>query len=99
MGTDRPEKCIDQPPYLHCMVSWQSLVSDPSGRSFARRPLGKALVVCVRHGTTPSALIGENGGFVCDGVPGHTTEDVLNLGYGRAASVGAPRTAAPMALT
>ena len=37
-----------------------------------------------------------NAGFLCDIVPGHTTEDVLhNLGYGRTARVGAPRTAAP----
>ena len=42
---------------------------------------------------------GEDGGFVCDVVPGHTTEDVLhNLGYGRTARAGAPRTAAPVAL-
>ena len=42
---------------------------------------------------------GEDGGFVCDIVPGHTTEDVLhNLGYGRTARVGAPRTAVPVAL-
>lgn len=41
----------------------------------------------------------ENGGFRCDIVPGHTTEDVLhNLGYGRTARAGAPRTAAPVAL-
>ncbi len=41
----------------------------------------------------------EDGGFVCDVVPGHTTEDVLhNLGYGRTARAGAPRTAAPVAL-
>ena len=42
---------------------------------------------------------GEDGGFACDIVPGHTTEDVLhNLGYGRTARVGAPRTAAAVAL-
>lgn len=41
----------------------------------------------------------EDGGLVCDIVPGHTTEDVLhNLGYGRTARVGAPRTAAAVAL-
>lgn len=40
-----------------------------------------------------------NGGFRCDIVPGHTTEDVLhNLGYGRTARVGAPRAAAPVPL-
>jgi len=42
---------------------------------------------------------GEDGDFACDIVPGHTTEDVLhNLGYGRTARVGAPRTAAAVAL-
>ncbi len=40
-----------------------------------------------------------DGGFTCDIVPGHTTEDVLhNLGYGRTARAGAPRTAAPVVL-
>ena len=42
---------------------------------------------------------GEDGVLVCDIVPGHTTEDVLqNLGYGRTARVGAPRTAAAVTL-
>ncbi len=42
---------------------------------------------------------GDDGGFICDILPGHTTEDVLhNLGYGRAGRVGAPRTAAPVPL-
>ncbi len=41
----------------------------------------------------------EGGGFACDIVPGHTTEDVLhNLGYGRTGRVGAPRTAPAVAL-
>ena len=41
----------------------------------------------------------DNGGFLCDIVPGHTTEDVLhNLGYGRTARVGPPLTAAPVPL-
>ena len=41
----------------------------------------------------------DDGGFVCDIVPGHTSEDVLhNLGYGRTVRVGAPRTAAPVPL-
>ena len=40
-----------------------------------------------------------DGGFRCDIVPGHTTEDVLdNLGYGRTKRTGPPRTAAPVAL-
>ena len=40
-----------------------------------------------------------DGSFVCEVLPGHTTEDVLhNLGYGRTARVGAPRTAAPVPL-
>ncbi len=40
-----------------------------------------------------------DGGFVCDILPGHTTEDVLhNLGYGRTGRVGAPRTAARVPL-
>ena len=38
---------------------------------------------------------GGDGGFTCDVLPGHTTDDVLrNLGYGRTLPVGAPRTAA-----
>lgn len=42
---------------------------------------------------------GQDGGFLCDIVPGHSTEDVLNnLGYGRTARIGAPRTAAAVAL-
>ena len=42
---------------------------------------------------------GEDGGFTCDILPGHTTEDVLhNLGYGPAGRFGAPRTAAPVPL-
>ncbi len=57
-----------------------------------------------KHCVLPEAtelLIDDDGagGFVCDIVPGHTTEDVLhNLGYGRTARVGAPRTAAAVAL-
>ena len=40
-----------------------------------------------------------DGCLLCDIVPGHSTEDVLhNLGYGRTARVGAPRTAAPVPL-
>ena len=36
-----------------------------------------------------------DGNFTCDILPGHTTEDVLhNLGYGRSAPAGPPRTAA-----
>ncbi|MCY3931134.1 MAG: arginine decarboxylase [Acidobacteria bacterium] len=58
-----------------------------------------------KHCVLPEAtelLIDDDGDgrFMCDIVPGHTTEDVLdNLGYGRAARVGAPRTAAPVGLT
>ncbi len=56
-----------------------------------------------KHCVLPEAtelLIDDDGadGFQCDIVPGHTTEDVLhNLGYGRTARAGAPRTAAPVA--
>lgn len=57
-----------------------------------------------KHCVLPEAteiLIDDDGegGFRCDIVPGHTTEDVLhNLGYGRTARVGAARTAAPVPL-
>ena len=57
-----------------------------------------------KHCVLPEAtelLIDDDGGggFLCDIVPGHTTEDVLhNLGYGRTARVGAPRTAARVPL-
>lgn len=57
-----------------------------------------------KHCVLPEAteiLIDDDGegGFRCDILPGHTTEDVLhNLGYGRTARLGAARTAAPVAL-
>ncbi len=55
-----------------------------------------------KHCVLPEAteiLIDDDGegGFRCDVLPGHTTEDVLhNLGYGRTARLGAVRTAAPV---
>lgn len=55
-----------------------------------------------KHCVLPEAtelLIDRNtdGDFVCDILPGHTTEDVLhNLGYGRTAPAGPPRSAAPV---
>ena len=57
-----------------------------------------------KHCVLPEAteiLIDDDGegGFRCDILPGHTTEDVLhNLGYGRTARLGAARTAAPVRL-
>ncbi len=55
-----------------------------------------------KHCVLPEAteiLIDRNGDgdFVCDILPGHTTEDVLhNLGYGRTAPTGPPRSTAPV---
>jgi len=55
-----------------------------------------------KHCVLPEAteiLIDDDGegGFRCDILPGHTTEDVLhNLGYGRTARLGPARTTAPV---